>query len=60
MVGKRISERAGLYAHSWVDEHSGGLDDYDDVLIFVNNFERNWLGPAKRRARTPATVEPKF
>src|SRR5439155_15407213 len=43
VIRQGISERAGFYAHSWMDQHARRFDDHDQVLIFANNFERDRL-----------------
>ena len=47
-----VDERAGGVAGAGVDGHAGGLVDGDDVVVFVENVERNGFGfGAERRAR---------
>ena len=43
VINQRIGQRAGLYAHGGVHQHARRLDYYDQLIIFVKNFERYWL-----------------
>jgi hypothetical protein len=49
MIGERIGERASLDAHGRMNEQSGWLDDYDQMLVFVQDFERQDVRLHRRR-----------
>ena len=49
---ERVDERAGVVSGAGVDDHAGGLVDGEDVVVFVEGFERDGFGfGADRRAR---------
>ena len=41
---ERVDERAGNCAGAGMDGHAGGFVDGDDVVVFVENIERNRFG----------------
>ncbi len=49
---ERVDERAFVIAGAGVDDHAGGLVDGDDVVVFVEDVERDGFGfGADGRAR---------
>jgi len=44
VIGERIGERAAFYSQGRMDHHARRLDHYDQVFVFVDDFERYWFG----------------
>src|SRR5262245_7950114 len=51
VVEERIDERSRRMARAWMDDHSRGLVDDDDVRVLMEYFQRRRFGLDGRRHR---------
>ena len=53
---KRVDERAFVVAGAGVDDHAGGFVDGEDVVVFVEGFERDGFGFGRMGGRGSAVT----